>query len=203
MDQYDWKFFLHEFNQNWLKYITHSNVPLESLKKLLQKTWFGYPGASEEQMIYPKLKMSNVNNFYERKADRIADQVMTKPHKTTEESPLIQRKAEEEDDFKNEINRSPNFNQLSESEVSSDVESNIRSMKSGGQFLAESEKSFFKPGFGGIVNRVKIHNDSTAHETARAINARAFTMGDGILSKGSQGNNKKRNKTIIDYGAEK
>ncbi|MCL4436294.1 MAG: DUF4157 domain-containing protein [Thaumarchaeota archaeon] len=51
----------------------------------------------------------------------------------------------------------------------------------GGQPLPESELSFFEPRFGHDFSRVNIHTGAKATEVARAMNARAFTVGRNIV----------------------
>lgn len=49
-----------------------------------------------------------------------------------------------------------------------------------GSPLPEATRSFFEPRFGADFSQVRIHTDSRAAETARSINARAFTVGRNI-----------------------
>ncbi len=52
---------------------------------------------------------------------------------------------------------------------------------SGGQPLPGFERRFFEPRFGYDFSRVLVHQGPKASETARAVDARAFTMGRNIL----------------------
>ena len=65
--------------------------------------------------------------------------------------------------------------------VSNDLESQINAIHGGGRSLAESERAYFEPRFGADFNHVKVHIDSQADESARAVNARAFTVGKDVL----------------------
>ena len=47
--------------------------------------------------------------------------------------------------------------------------------------MPESERSFFEPRFGYDFSRVGVHTDTQAAESARAVNARAFTVGGDVV----------------------
>jgi hypothetical protein len=64
--------------------------------------------------------------------------------------------------------------------MSSSFQSQITALQGGGQPLPQSERTFFEPRFGADFSTVRIHSDSSAAETARALNARAFTTGNNI-----------------------
>jgi hypothetical protein len=54
-------------------------------------------------------------------------------------------------------------------------------MTGDGQLLSESAHAFFAPRFGQDFSHVRIHTDGHAVETARAVNARAYTLGRHIV----------------------
>ncbi|HEX3045706.1 MAG TPA: DUF4157 domain-containing protein, partial [Bacillota bacterium] len=57
----------------------------------------------------------------------------------------------------------------------------IQALKdSGGVSLPENTKEFFEEKMGADFSKVRIHNDQQAHESAAAINAKAFTVGNRI-----------------------
>lgn len=66
-------------------------------------------------------------------------------------------------------------------EASPSSEFAIESLRGGGQPLPESTRSFFEPRFGHDFSRVRVHHDARAAESARAINARAYTRGRDIV----------------------
>ena len=105
----------------------------------------------EEEIIQPK---------------SLADQITT----------VVQRQVEEEEELlqTNEIAGS-------DAEITSNLESRINAIRSGGQPLAESERGFFEPRFGNDFSQVRVHTDTRAAKTARVVNARAFTIGQGIV----------------------
>jgi hypothetical protein len=66
-------------------------------------------------------------------------------------------------------------------EVTSNLESRINAIRSGGQPLPESVRSFFEPRFGHDFSKVRIHSDAQTAETALSVNARAFTIGRDVV----------------------
>jgi hypothetical protein len=67
------------------------------------------------------------------------------------------------------------------SEVTPNFESNILSLRGGGQPLPKSERAYFEPRFGQDFSQVRVHTDTRAAESARAVNARAFTVGQDVV----------------------
>ena len=61
------------------------------------------------------------------------------------------------------------------------VQKRITSLQGGGQPLPESERNFFEARFGADFSQVRIHADTQAAETSRAVNARAFTLGRDVV----------------------
>ena len=66
-------------------------------------------------------------------------------------------------------------------EVTPQFESGIQALRGGGRPLPESTRAFFEPRFGRDFNDVRVHTDAPVAETARAVNARAFTVGRDIV----------------------
>lgn len=138
--------------------------------------------------LQAKLRIGQPGDIYEQEADRMANAVMRMPEpgvqwQPEEElvqtkpviTPLVQRQSEgeeEEEEFlqqKEVPGQSP--------EVTPDLSSSIQSLKGGGQPLPESLRAYFEPRFGQDFSQVRVHADAKASETARAVNARAFTLG--------------------------
>jgi len=138
--------------------------------------------------IQAKLRIGQPGDVYEQEADRVADEVMrmpepgvqrqVEPEEEEEEilqtkplvdqiTPLVQRQVEEEEE-EEEIQTKPLPSQTSE--VVSDVETSINSIRGGGQPLPGSIRAFFEPRFGQNFSQVRVHTD-----------ARAFTMGHDIV----------------------
>ena len=54
-------------------------------------------------------------------------------------------------------------------------------MKGGGQPLSPSLRAFYEPRFGHDFSRVRVHHDARAADSARGVNAQAFTVGHHIV----------------------
>ena len=67
-------------------------------------------------------------------------------------------------------------------EASPDLQKRITSLQqTRGQPLSPSERAFMEPRFGQDFSGVRIHTDARASEMARAVNARAFTVGRDVV----------------------
>ncbi len=137
--------------------------------------------------LQAKLTIGQPNDKYEQEADRVADRVMSMPEP---KQSLVQRQAspEEEED----VQRQPGEEVEDETiqrkgatpqsqTVSPTIESRIQSFKGGGQPLSKSTREYFEPRFNQDFSRVRIHEGSQAAETAKSINAKAFTTGKDVV----------------------
>jgi hypothetical protein len=64
--------------------------------------------------------------------------------------------------------------------VKPSVASNINRMQGGGKYLPKPVRAYFEPRMGADFSQVRVHTDSHAADTAKSINARAFTVGRNI-----------------------
>ncbi|MBC2702900.1 MAG: DUF4157 domain-containing protein [ANME-2 cluster archaeon] len=148
--------------------------------------------------LQAKLRIGQPGDVYEQEADRVADEVMrmpepgvqrqVEPEEEEEEilqakplvdqiTPLVQRQVEEEE----EEMLQPKSREDITSEVSNDLDSQINAIKGGGRPLAESERAYFEPRFGADFSRVRVHTDTRATDSAQAVNARAYTVGQDVV----------------------
>lgn len=129
-----------------------------------------------------RLRVSRPADPAEVEADQFADQIMRSADAGT---PLarpehqIQRKGTA--DFSayvldEEIQRSA----TGPGTVDHGVDARVRSLRGGGQPLERSVRTFMEERFGHDFGRVRVHVDVPAAETARAVQARAFTVGSDI-----------------------
>ena len=154
--------------------------------------------------IQAKLAVGQPGDMYEQEADRVADEVMRMPE------PGVQRQADPEEEEEEILQTKPLVNQITPlvqrqveeeeeeemlqaksredatSEVSYGLESQINAIKGGGRPLAESERAFFEPRFGYDFGHVRVHADKQAAESARAVNARAYTVGRDVAFESGQ-----------------
>jgi len=146
--------------------------------------------------LQAKLRIGQHGDVYEQEADRVADAVMRMPEPgvrrqleeeemlqakplAEEITPLVQRQAEPEEE-EEEMLQAKNSEDATP-EVTNDLESQINAIHGGGRPLAESERAYFEPRFGHDFSQVRMHTDALAAESARAINAQAFTMGQDVV----------------------
>src|SRR6185312_5904069 len=146
------------------------------------------------QTVQCKLTVGRPDDPLEYEADRVADHVMRMPDPTFSTSSTtakVQRKcaacekeeihrkcaacAQKEEAEK--IHRKAT-QQMGEPPVVPHSVQNV--LRSSGQPLDASTRSFFEPRFGSDLSKVRVHTDSTAAESARAISAHAYTLGHHI-----------------------
>ena len=150
---------------------------LYMLRKHLGNRAFG-------QLLQAKLQMGSPGDPYEREADQAADTVMrmaeTNP-KTAVHGEFAESGSRfaalgsfEEDTVRRMEDGSAAL------ELSSRVEQDIASLRGGGMPMPEDTRNFFESRFGYDFSQVRIHADSRAGETAKAIQAKAFTVGSDI-----------------------
>jgi len=94
-------------------------------------------------------------------------------------TPLVQRQAEPEEEEEEMLQTKSREDTTSE--VTNDLESQINAIRGGGRLLAESERAYFEPRFGHDFSQVRMHTDTQAAESAWAVNARAFTVGQDVV----------------------
>lgn len=166
------------------------------------------PEENNQPGILPKLTVGLPNDKYEQEADTLAERVVQRMQNTrdvTPEStiqrncitPLIQR--EEEEPRKNilifpevpvnEEIQAPlgvetvQANSYDHQQVKLDGElsSRIMALRSGGQSMSSADRSEFENHFGTDFSGIRIHTDSRAGDTAKDINAKAYTIGKHVV----------------------
>lgn len=139
--------------------------------------------------VQPKLRVGAPNDPAEHEAARIADQVMRMPEPSvaTASAPVgVQRLcAECEQVQRQPIEEEEELLQTKEIAgrtpvVTPRIAADIAAMRGRGEPLPASECAFFGPRFGRDFSQVRIHTGPAAIAAARAIGARAFTVGDHI-----------------------
>jgi len=100
-------------------------------------------------------------------------------------SGILKRQITEKEEDNEKLQKKPTEEEVKSAsdlpELDLGIENQIQSIKGGGKLLLEGERAFFEPRFGSDLSHVSIHADVRAAETARAVNARAFTMGHDIV----------------------
>jgi hypothetical protein len=133
--------------------------------------------------IQAKLAVGAVDDPLEHEADRVADQVMRMPHPALAIStapPQMSRKcaACEEEDAKTLRTKSAGASRAAGGEAPSIVHDALRSP---GQPLDVATRAYFEPRFRRDFGGVSIHTGEKAAESARAMNALAYTVGSDVV----------------------
>jgi hypothetical protein len=149
-------------------------APLARLDPLQKKSCAcggGCPSCQNKLPFRTKLAMSAPDDVYELEADRVAEQVMRIPagercseRPEAEKRNPVQRKAEK------------SF-ETSPPAVSNDF---VQGMGSGVP-MDGATREFFESRFGHDFSNVRVHSDPQAAESARAVNALAYTVGSNVV----------------------
>ena len=134
--------------------------------------------------IQPKLTINQPNDIYEQEADANSEKVMLMRNEPQANSfffkpapPPLQRKCthceEEEELHRKESNE--------EEALAGKSTENYLHTLSGGTPLGDSDRSFFESRMGQDFSGVRVHTDNNASESAKDINARAYTRSSDIV----------------------
>ncbi len=134
----------------------------------------------EEELVQPKLTANteySIQCQVDEEEENEEDFIQTKPL-VDQITPLIQRQVEEEEEeeplqTKRDMNTTP--------EVTKNLTSQIQAIQCGGQPLSKSERAYFEPRFGVDFSQVRLHSDAQAAESAQALNAKAYTLGQDVV----------------------
>ncbi|KAF5424756.1 protein of unknown function (DUF4157) [Candidatus Methanomarinus sp.] len=134
----------------------------------------------EEELVQPKLTANaeySIQRQVDEEEEKEEDLIQTKPL-VDQITPLIQRQVEEEEEeeplqTKRDVNTTP--------EATENLTSQIQAIQYGGQPLSKSERAYFEPRFGADFSQVRLHSDAQASESARALNAKAYTLGQDVV----------------------
>jgi hypothetical protein len=117
--------------------------------------------------IQPKLTINAPGDIHEQEADRTAEQVMRAPRPAAPagpaHEPVVQRSA----------------SQQSGPETIPPIVHEV--LRSPGQPLDARTRAFMEPRFGHDFSKVRAHADAKAVESARAVNALAYTVGRDVV----------------------
>jgi len=127
------------------------------------------PMEEEEEMLQPKL-----NGEFLQRQPMEEEEEMLQPKLKGE---FLQRQPMEDEEEELQAKEMPGQTPT----VAPNLESRINSLKGGGQPLDFATRSFFEPRFGHNFSNVRVHADSSSADTAKSINARAFTLGNHVV----------------------
>jgi hypothetical protein len=140
----------------------------EGMRRLL-----GESGPGGVPAVQAKLTVSKPGDQHEQEADRMADAVMRMPAggvgvqrmcTDCEAESKVSRAAQGE--------RAP--------EVSDGASASIGAMRGVGSELPAATRDSFEPRFGADFSKVRVHTDARAADTADALDAKAFTVGNDV-----------------------
>ena len=130
----------------------------------------GNRGTSQLQT---QLQVSQAGDADEREADSIAKQVLAMQF----DAGSVSRQQEK-------IQRKENVS--TDGSVASNVSNGESINTNAGSPLDKPTKNFFESRFGQKLEKVRVHNDSAADQSARSLNARAYTVGQHITFAGGE-----------------
>ena len=148
--------------------------PEETTSSPINAIWHHF--ATSVPRVQAKLKIEQPGDKYEQEADRVAEQVMRMPE------PRVQRQVapglEEEEETLQAKSASGNGDASAQA-TNQPLIQNV--LSSPGQPLDEGTRSFMEPRFGQDFSGVRVHTDFQAADSARAVNARAYTVGRDVV----------------------
>ncbi len=142
-----------------------------------QRCPFGGACHSCPPRVQTKLKIGQPGDKYEQEADRVAEQVMRMPQ--AQWKACSSCKGKEEDEDKILQTKSAGSAGNIGSQVDHPLIQNV--LSSPGQPLDAATRSFMEPRFGQDFSGVRVHTDGQAAESAREVNARAYTVGRDVV----------------------
>jgi Domain of unknown function (DUF4157) len=132
-----------------------------------------------------KLTVSQPQDPYEQEADKVANEVMRMQIPESNEA-LVMRSRHDimhrkcvacEQEDKDLMPKENGSGQIDEAAI----DRVHRAVQGGGQHLDDATRNFMEPRFGHDFSQVRIHADSQAAESAKGINARAYTLGQDVV----------------------
>lgn len=154
----------------------------------------------KSRALQAKLRVGQPNDIYEQEADQVAEQVMRMPDKVSvQQSPVnsqperlsiqsatrypdkdIQRK--EDDDEEEGIVQMKQGSPLYAADSQPGAPPSVNeALSSPGLPLDPATSAFMEPRFGHDFSRVRVHSGSAAEQSARDVNANAYTAGHNIV----------------------
>ncbi len=124
--------------------------------------------------IQPKLTINQPGDKYEREADRVAEQVMRMPEPHLQRLELIEEE-EEETRLQTKSVRQGQTEVIAAPPIVPEV------LRSAGNPLGPTARAFMEPRFGHDFGQVRVHTDARAAESAKAVQARAYTVGRNVV----------------------
>ncbi len=140
------------------------------------------------QLLQAKLRVSQPGDEFEQEADRVADRVVNSadPAPITGRAGALQvqracrRCDEERDEAAGDVTLQRKPAGVKEVGAGAGPAASVLPA-GGGEPLGETARAYFEPRFGHDFSRVRLHADAQAAQSARAVEARAYTVGNEIV----------------------
>lgn len=159
----------------------------------------GWMPQAKSPKIYPlqaKLAINQPGDRYEEEADRVAEQVVHMPDPGTFKGPVLSqppsiqrscpkcKKAGEREEDEERLQMKP-LHTLAKGAAQS-IPASVppivhEVLRTPGQPLDASTRAFMEPRFRNDFSNVRVHTDARAAESARAMNALAYTVGQNMV----------------------
>ncbi|MEI8211047.1 MAG: DUF4157 domain-containing protein [Planctomycetota bacterium] len=140
----------------------------------------------KDQKFQPKLIVNTSGDKYEREADRVAEQVMRMPEPSLQRQCSCGKSASNGECEECKKKKQPASGTIQRKSAS--AEGGIAAppivndvIGSSGSPLPTSTRSFMETRFGQDFSHVRVHTDHRAAESAAAVQARAYTVGNNIV----------------------
>ncbi|THU40584.1 DUF4157 domain-containing protein [Niastella caeni] len=133
----------------------------------------------EEKKVMRAPEKKEEEKKVQRKEEKKEEEkkVMRAPEKKEEEEKKVQRKEEKKEEDKKMQKKEAGDSSPSGGNVSNYVSS----LNGKGQTMSATDNHFFSSRIGYDFSNVRIHTDKEAAESAKAINAKAYTIGNNIV----------------------
>ena len=130
----------------------------------------------EDYLLQPKLTINRPGDRWEREADRVADRVMnlSEAHSPCDDAPHCAQAKQERPQVQRMTPGGAGL-RADAPPIVHDV------LRSSGQPLPAATRAFMETRFGYKFGQVSIHSDQRAAQSARAVHARAYTVGQDIV----------------------
>jgi Domain of unknown function (DUF4157) len=139
-----------------------------------------FPASRLPEPIQTKLKVGAIDDPLEHEADRVAEQVMRMPSRETaltSVAPQVSRKCAECEEEVKLYKKGA----TAEAAVGHPPSSVHEALRSPGQPLDPATRGLMEPRFGRDFSGVRVHTDSAAAQSAREVNAHAYTVGHNVV----------------------
>jgi hypothetical protein len=163
-----------------MKYYLHR--PTGQIHRQAQQPFFNRQTAGNDlPIVQTKLSVSSPTDEHEKEADKTADKVMRMQEGATTPTPIspVQRKCDHCEEEEKKVPRKETTSAASGSFMAPPSVS--KAVNRSGQPLESRTRSFMETRFGRQFGHVQVHTDGESAQSARDIQARAYTSGNHIV----------------------